>query len=83
LEHVSFSWLKDRFSATGIPLLKVALPNDGKSALIHLKQFEQNDQRKTEVSCIFQGNLEDDPKSYVVLTGGCPFENNFEVFHAN
>ena len=29
--------------------------------------------------CIFIGNLRDESDVAVTITGGCPFENNFEV----
>jgi hypothetical protein len=30
-------------------------------------------------SCIFHGYLKNEPESSVTMTGGCPFENSFEV----
>jgi hypothetical protein len=29
--------------------------------------------------CIFRGHLRGEPSVYLVLTGGCPFEDHFEV----
>jgi hypothetical protein len=33
--------------------------------------------------CIFNGFLRDEPMVYVTLTGGCPFDNKFDVSKNN
>jgi hypothetical protein len=33
----------------------------------------------SDESCIFHGYLKNEPEAYVTMTGGCPFENSFEV----
>jgi len=58
---------------------------DGKHAdRIHLKPYLPIAKQTYESygdldQCIFQGYLENEPDSYVVLTNGCPMENSFEV----
>jgi hypothetical protein len=60
--------------------------NDGKpSDVIAFKQINPIPQQPEESEekidrCIFGGFLRLEPTVYVTLTGGCPFENNFEVF---
>ena len=49
-----------------------------------LKQFNPIPKQANELEenidkCIFKGFLRDEPKVYVTLTGGCPFDNKFDV----
>jgi len=49
-----------------------------------LKSFNplpiQKGEKESEIDkCIFVGHLRDEPDVYVSLTGGCPFEEKFEV----
>jgi hypothetical protein len=71
-------------SPFGVPILRIVF-NDGRpddSAL--LKQFNpipkgSNEDEESIDRCIFEGFLKNEEKVYVTLTGGCPFENSFEV----
>ena len=75
-----FTWDKENLSGFGIPLLNVQYPN-GETEVIHLKRSEEgfNQSGANENICIFNGYLENDPNSMVLLSGGCPFSDNFDV----
>jgi hypothetical protein len=49
-----------------------------------LKQFnpiprQQMEEEDSIDKCIFNGHLRDEPTVYVTLTGGCPFDKDFDV----
>jgi len=80
----SFSWLENRASEAGVPILQVTFPDANDVDFIHLKQFNpipiQPHERAEDVDpCIFEGHLENEPDVYAVLTSGCPYENSFQV----
>ena len=71
-------------AAHGVPLLLVNFHDGKANDVAILKQFnpiakQANESEDNIDKCIFNGNLRDDPKVYVTLTGGCPFESNFDV----
>jgi hypothetical protein len=37
------------------------------------------EQEESIDKCIFNGHLRDEPTVYVTLTGGCPFDKDFNV----
>ena len=67
----AFTWDEDEVSGFGIPLLKITFPK-GEVDFAELQQT-------TKDHCIFTGFLRNEPTSYVALSGGCPFEDTFEV----
>jgi hypothetical protein len=67
----SFSWDTEDLSKDGVPLLKIDFP-DGAFDYAELKSM-------SETSCLFNGYLRKEPKSFVVMSGGCPFTNSFLV----
>ena len=81
----TFTWQKERFSPEGVPLLNVNF-HDGKPADVvvfkHLNPIERQESESEDKidRCIFAGFLRDESATYVVLTGGCPFEDSFEVW---
>ena len=68
----------------GIALLGVDF-HDGKNPdAFLLESFNPFSQLKGENGsemdiCIFRGYLRDEPTVFATLTGGCPFEDSFEV----
>jgi len=74
-----------KVSSDGVPLLVIDF-HDGKPYdVAELKQFNPIPRMKHEAeesidNCIFQGRLRDEPKVFVTLTGGCPFDTSFEVY---
>ena len=40
---------------------------------------DDSDEEDDDDQCIFKGFLRDEPEAGVTLTGGCPFQNSFEV----
>lgn len=81
-EKLSFSWLENK---SGLPILNVKFPDNGRTAKIYLKRYEpfrfRNEKADEKKNCIFEGRLENELDSQVMVTGACPFENNFEVFY--
>ena len=80
----TFSWLEDQFSPDGVPLLSINFHDGKPNDVAILKQFnpiprQQNEKEEDIDKCIFNGNLRDEPKAHVTLTGGCPFDKNFDV----
>ena len=79
-----FSWDPVQLSSDGIPLLNVDFFDGKKSDSILLTRYNpiplEDFEKDGDVDhCIFNGYLKDDPDVYVTLTGGCPFDDNFEV----
>jgi hypothetical protein len=79
----SFMWDPVEKSDDGIPLLHIRFPDGGPSDVAHLKRFNpiaklEREKEEDIDNCIFNGFLRDGGNS-VVLTGGCPFEDNFEM----
>jgi hypothetical protein len=55
-----------------------------KKVIQHCPQFNpiprgRNEKEEDIDGCIFDGFLRTEDKVYVTLTGGCPFEDSFEV----
>ena len=71
-------------TAHGVPLLSVNFHDGKANDVAILKQFnpiakQVNESEDNIDKCIFNGFLRDDPKVYVTLTGGCPFDSSFDV----
>jgi len=73
-----FRWLSER-SSSGIQHLAIQFGDEERHAVLHPYNplsFEV----KSEVDpCIFKGNLLQEPTTEVLVTGGCPGANSFEV----
>jgi hypothetical protein len=77
-----FSWLSER-SESGVPLLSIKLKN-GENLIAVLKHYNpipiELDLNRAEADpCIFRGFLQDDESAEVLVTGGCPGSDSFEV----
>ncbi len=77
-----FEWLSER-SESGVPLLSINL-EDGETFVAVLKHYNpipiELDENRSEVDpCIFKGHLQDDESAQVLVTGGCPGSDSFEV----
>lgn len=77
-----FSWLSER-SESGVPLLSIKLKN-GENLIAVLKHYNpipiELDVNRAEADpCIFKGFLQDDESAEVLVTGGCPGSDSFEV----
>ncbi len=80
----TFTWLEDQFSPDGIPLLSINFHDGKPNDVAVLKQFNpiprQQMEREEDIDkCIFNGHLRDESTVYVTLTGGCPFDKDFDV----
>ena len=78
------SWDPVQVSPDGIPLLNIYFNDGKKNDSILLARYNpiplEDFETQAEVDqCIFNGYLKDEPDVYVTLTGGCPFDQNFEV----
>jgi hypothetical protein len=78
-----FTWLSDR-SPDGIQHLSIRLQDRDDDDVIILSRYNpipvDLDEFRSEVDpCIFKGFFRSDPSSEVVLTGGCPGNNTFDV----
>ena len=80
----TFTWHESETSPTGVPLLSINFNDGGASDVAILKQINpirrQPGEREEDIdSCIFDGFLQDESKVYITLTGGCTFEDTFDV----
>jgi hypothetical protein len=80
----TFTWLHRQFSPDGVPLLSINFHDGKPDDVAVLKQINpiprQPKEREENIdNCIFGGFLQMETTVYVTLTGGCPFEDNFEV----
>ena len=80
----SFTWVQDEFSPDGVPLLSINFHDEQPNDVAILKSYNPIPKQALELEenvdkCIFNGHLRDESNVYVTLTGGCPFENNFDV----
>jgi len=80
----TFEWAQDEVSPDGVPLLSINFHDGRKNDVAILKRFnpipEGKNEREEDIdNCIFDGFLRDEDKVYVTLTGGCPFEDTFDV----
>jgi hypothetical protein len=76
--------MKDQFSPSGIPFLRISYPDFGNDDFAVLKYFNPIPLTAGETvdeieDCIFNGFLRDEANVYVTLTGGCPGSYTFEV----
>jgi hypothetical protein len=76
--------IEDELSPSGVPLLSIDFNDGGSNEVAVLKQFNPiprgSNEREEDIDrCIFEGFLRNEEKVYVTLTGGCPFENSFDV----
>ena len=77
----SFTWDRHHNSYFGVPILIIQFPDGGDddSALLRIFNPISAGNGETVDSCIFNGRLQDESDVYVTLTGGCPFQDTFEV----
>jgi len=80
----TFTWLHRQFSPDGVPLLSINFHDGKPDDVAVLKQINpiprQPKEREENIdNCIFGGFLQMETTVYVTLTGGCPFEDNFEI----
>ncbi len=80
----TFAWIQDEVSPDGVPLLSINFHDGRKNDVAVLKHFNpiprgKNEREEDIDNCIFDGFLRDESKVYVTLTGGCPFEDSFDV----
>ena len=80
----TFSWIENSYSADGVPHLSVDFHDGRPNDVALLKQYNPITKQANELEenidkCIFNGHLQDESNVYVTLTGGCPFESNFDV----
>ena len=80
-----FSWLSER-SESGVPHLSIQL-KDGEDLVAVLKHYnpipvELDENRAEADPCIFKGFLKNDESAQVLVTGGCPGSNSFEVINS-
>ena len=80
----TFNWQKEGFSPEGVPLLTVNFHDGKPSDVVIFKQLNPIARQASESEdkidrCIFAGFLRHESTADVVLTGGCPFEDSFEV----
>ena len=76
-----FSWLNER-SESGIPHLAMEVNGHELNAVLDPYNpipIEADESRSAVDPCIFKGKLDTDDKSQVLVTGGCPGEDSFEV----
>jgi hypothetical protein len=76
-----FSWMNER-SSDGVPLLSIKIGSEDVTAILNRYNpipVELDRTRSKVDPCIFKGRLSDEPKSQVVVTGGCPGSDNFDV----
>ena len=83
-EAPKFSWSTDECSRSGVAHLNVVFPDSGVADVAVLTFSNPIPPQAGELDddvdgCIFSGFLRDEPDSLVTLTGGCPFEDTFEV----
>ena len=80
----TFTWIHDQFSPDGVPLLSINFHDGKPDDVAILKQINpiprQPKERAENIDkCIFSGNLRMESNVFVTLTGGCPFDDHFEV----
>ena len=77
-----FSWLTES-SESGIPHLAMEVNGHKVNAVLdpfNPIPIEADESRSEDVdNCIFKGRLDTDDQSQVLVTGGCPGEDSFEV----
>ena len=76
-----FSWLNER-SESGIPHLAMEVEGHKLNAVLDPYNpipIEADESRSAVDPCIFKGKLDTDDQSQVLVTGGCPGEDSFEV----
>ncbi len=75
--------MNDRSSDAGVPLLAVSF-GDNDVDYAALEPFNpiplaENERHEDVDGCIFRGHLVNDPDASIVMTGGCPFTESYEV----
>ena len=79
-EVPSFSWHRSAKSADGIPNLLINFPDGSQDEVVLKKMFpDLVSSRDNGDDCIYDGYLQKESGVYVTMTGGCPFEDSFEV----
>ena len=84
----TFSWQEEPEPPTSLPLLRIDYPDGIHHDFAVLKRFNPFPKTDRELeedidNCIFNGHLLYEKDVYVALTGGCPYDDHFEVFHFN
>jgi len=79
-----FSWSSEGCSSSGVAHLSVKFPGSSTADVAILTPAnpipKQPDELHEDVDrCIFSGFLQNEQDSQITITGGCPFENSFEV----
>ena len=80
----SFTWIRDNGTEAGVPHLAIHFHDGKPDDIAILKRFNPFPKRADETEesidqCIFTGYLLFENDVNVTLTGGCPFEDSFEV----
>jgi hypothetical protein len=78
----TFAWLSER-SESGIPHLSIK-SEDGEDVVAILSPYDpfpiETDSSRVQVDpCIFKGHLANEEDAEVLVTGGCPGDDSFEV----
>ena len=79
----TFIWLSER-SPSGVPHLEIQPGLDKETIVAVLNPYNpipaNVDQSQSEIDpCIFLGHLANEPDSSVLVTGGCPGDDTFDV----
>ena len=80
----SFTWSFEEFSPQGVPILYIQFPDGGNEDKAILTSHSPIPLRQDETEfdldfCIFKGHLKNEANVFVTLTGGCPFDDSFDV----
>ncbi len=76
-----FNWMNER-SSDGVPLLSIKIGNEDLTAILNRYNpipVELDQTRSRVDPCILKGRLSDEPESQVLVTGGCPGSDTFDV----
>ena len=73
-----FKWLSDQ-SSSNIPNLAIEMENEKHVAILHPYNPLSYEVKSTVDPCIFKGTLELEPTTEVLVTGGCPGSDTFDV----
>lgn len=73
-----FSWLNER-SSSGIQHLAIKFGDEEHTVVLHPYNPLSYEVKSDVDPCIFKGNLLMEPSTEVLVTGGCPGANSFEV----
>ena len=74
----TFKWLSDR-SSSGIQNLAIDFGEESHVAVLHPYNPLSYEVKSDVDPCIFKGNLQMEPTTEVLVTGGCPGTVTFDV----